>query len=56
MSVKDTFSFDLLYEETPETAEGPRVGKGNVILPFILSTQYTNSKTICVLREKIFPR
>lgn len=56
MSVKDPFSFDLLYEEMSETAEGPRVGKGNVTSPFILSTQYTNSKTICTLKEKIFPK
>lgn len=56
MSVKDTFCLDLLDEETSETAEGPRVGKGNMTSPFLLSTQYTNSKTICLLKEKIFPR
>lgn len=56
MSVKDPFCFDLLYEETSEAAERPRIGKRNVTSPFILSTQYTNSKTICLLKEKIFPR
>lgn len=28
--MKDPFSFDLLYKETSETAEGPRVGERNV--------------------------